>query len=212
MFFDGAVKKRGMTRSRFVELVATNPAKLFGIYPKKGTIAVGSDADIVLFDPDERWTIRAADQHSRVDYSLFEGFEVQGRVKKTFLRGQLIVDGERWLGREGMGEFLKRGTPTPPPPPPPPPPPRSPPPPPPPAGDRGGVRRKPGAAQPRDHLLPVQPRGVHPDQRLGRRPVRRAPGVPGRDRRVRARLDPVRLRHVGVAAGRRARCRVWAAR
>ena len=109
MFFDGAVKKRGMTPSRFVELVATNPAKLFGIYPKKGTIAVGSDADIVLFDPDERWTIRAADQHCRVDYSLFEGFEVQGRVKKTFLRGQLIVDGERWLGREGMGEFLKRG-------------------------------------------------------------------------------------------------------
>ena len=109
VFFDGAVHKRGMTRSRFVELVATNPAKLFGIYPKKGTIALGSDADIVLFDPDERWTIRAAEQHSRVDYSLFEGFEVQGRVKKTFLRGQLIVDGERWLGREGMGEFLKRG-------------------------------------------------------------------------------------------------------
>ena len=50
-----------------------------------------------------------AEQHSRVDYSLFEGFEVQGKVKKTFLRGQLIVDGDRWLGREGMGEFLKRG-------------------------------------------------------------------------------------------------------
>ena len=98
VFFDGAVKKRGMTPSRFVELVATNPAKLFGIYPKKGTIAVGSDADIVLFDPNERWTIRAADQHTRVDYSLFEGFEVQGRVKKTFLRGQLIV-GRRALAR-----------------------------------------------------------------------------------------------------------------
>jgi hypothetical protein len=51
----------------------------------------------------------AADQHSRVDYALFEGFEVQGKVKKTFLRGNLIVDGDRWLGREGMGEFLKRG-------------------------------------------------------------------------------------------------------
>ncbi|MGH6885688.1 MAG: dihydropyrimidinase, partial [Geminicoccales bacterium] len=109
VFFDGAVKKRGMSLSKFVELVATNPARLFGIFPKKGTIAVGSDADIVLFDPEARWTIRAPEQHSRVDYSLFEGFEVQGRVKKTFLRGNLIVDGDRWLGREGMGDFLKRG-------------------------------------------------------------------------------------------------------
>jgi dihydropyrimidinase len=108
VFFDGAVKKRGMSLNKFVELTATNPAKLFGIYPKKGTIAVGSDADVVIFDPDERWTIRAADHHSRVDYSLFEGFEIQGRVKKTFLRGELIVDGDSWLGREGMGEFLRR--------------------------------------------------------------------------------------------------------
>jgi dihydropyrimidinase len=109
VFFDGAVSKRGMSLSKFVELMATNPAKLFGIHPKKGTIAVGSDADIVLFDPVARWTIRAAEQHSRVDYSLFEGFEVQGKVQKTFLRGNLIVDGDQWLGREGMGEFLKRG-------------------------------------------------------------------------------------------------------
>jgi len=94
VFFDGAVKKRGTSVNRFVELVATNPAKLFGIYPKKGTIAVGSDADLMIFDPEERWTICAADQHSRVDYSLFEGFEVQGPVKKTFLRGNLIVDGD----------------------------------------------------------------------------------------------------------------------
>jgi dihydropyrimidinase len=109
VLFDGAVKKRGMSLNKFVELVATNPAKLFVIYPKKGTIAVGSDADLVVFDPEARWTIRAAEHNSRVDYSLFEGFEVQGKVKKTFLRGNLIVDGDRWLGREGMGEFLKRG-------------------------------------------------------------------------------------------------------
>lgn len=69
----------------------------------------GPTPDLQNFDPEERWTIRAAEQRSRVDYSLFEGFEVQGRVKQTFLRGQLIVDGDRWLGREGMGEFLKRG-------------------------------------------------------------------------------------------------------
>ena len=72
---------------------------MFGMYPKKGTIAVGSDADIVLFDPDEQWIIRAAEHHSRVDYTLFEGHPVTGRVKKVFLRGQLIVDGDEWLGR-----------------------------------------------------------------------------------------------------------------
>jgi dihydropyrimidinase len=109
VLFDGAVTKRGMSLNKFVELVATNPAKLFGIYPKKGTIAVGSDADLVVFDPDERWTICATEHHSRIDYSLFEGFEIQGRVKKTLLRGNLIVDGDDWLGREGMGEFLNRG-------------------------------------------------------------------------------------------------------
>ena len=85
------------------------PAKLFGLFPRKGTIAVGSDADIVLFDPNETWTVRAAEHHSRVEYSLFEGREVTGRVNKVFLRGELIVDGREWLGREGGGQFLKRG-------------------------------------------------------------------------------------------------------
>lgn len=90
-----------MSLNQFVELTATTPAKLFGLFPKKGTIAVGSDADIVLFDPSETWNIRAAEHHSRIDYSLFEGRPVTGRVKKVFLRGELVVDGERWLGREG---------------------------------------------------------------------------------------------------------------
>jgi dihydropyrimidinase len=109
VFYDQAVRRRGMSLNKFVELVATNPARLFGIYPRKGTIAVGADADLMLFDPELTWTITAAEQHSRVDYTLFEGWEVTGKVRKTFLRGQLIVDGDQWLGREGMGEFLKRG-------------------------------------------------------------------------------------------------------
>ena len=109
LVFDGAVHKHGMSINRFVELTSTMPAKLFGMFPKKGTIAVGTDADIVLFDPDEQWTIRASEHHSRVDYTLFEGHPVTGRVKKVFLRGQLIVDGDEWLGREGMGEYLRRG-------------------------------------------------------------------------------------------------------
>jgi len=62
-----------------------------------------------VFDPGETWTIRAAEHHSRIDYSLFEGRSVTGRVKKVFSRGELIVDGEQWLGREGWGEFLRRG-------------------------------------------------------------------------------------------------------
>ena len=84
------------------------PAKLFGLFPRKGTIAVGSDADIVLFDPEETWTIRAVVHHSRIDYSLFEGREVTGRVKKVFLRGGLIVDDKKWLGRAGGEQYLHR--------------------------------------------------------------------------------------------------------
>lgn len=108
LLYDGGVRQHGMSLNRFVEVVATAPAKLFGLFPRKGTIAVGSDADLVFFDPHEGWTIRAAEQHSRVDYSLFEGRAVVGRVKKVFLRGELIVDGANWRGREGMGEFLHR--------------------------------------------------------------------------------------------------------
>jgi dihydropyrimidinase len=109
LVFDGAVHKHGMTIHRFVEITATAPAKLFGLFPRKGTIAVGSDGDIVLFDPSEQWVIRVEEQHSQVDYSLFQGRAVKGRVKKVFLRGQCIVDGQRWLGRSGMGEYLRRG-------------------------------------------------------------------------------------------------------
>lgn len=109
LFFDGAVHKNGMTINRFVEITSTAPAKLFGLFPRKGTIAVGSDGDVVLFDPSEQWAIRAGEHHSRVDYSLFEGRAVKGRVKKVFLRGQCIVDGRNWLGRSGIGEYLPRG-------------------------------------------------------------------------------------------------------
>jgi dihydropyrimidinase len=108
LIHDGGVAKGRLSLNRFVEITATTPAKLFGLFPRKGTIAVGSDADIVLFDPAERWTIRASEHHSRVDYSLFEGRELTGRVKKVLLRGELIVDGDQWLGRDGQGEFLPR--------------------------------------------------------------------------------------------------------
>ncbi len=109
LLYDGGVRAGKINLNRFVQLTATAPAKMFGLFPRKGTIAVGSDADIVLFDPDETHTISASTHHSLVDYSLFEGREVTGRVKKVFLRGQCIVDGDRWLGRTGMGRYQPRG-------------------------------------------------------------------------------------------------------
>jgi dihydropyrimidinase len=109
VIYDGGVRQNRLSMNRFVELVSTAPAKLFGLFPRKGTIAVGSDADVVLFDPDEKHVISAKTQHSDCDYTLFEGKEVCGRVKKVFSRGELIVDGERWLGKPGRGRFMKRG-------------------------------------------------------------------------------------------------------
>jgi dihydropyrimidinase len=90
-------------------MVATTPAKLFGLYPRKGTIAVGSDADIVIFDPNREHTISAKTHHMRVDYSMFEGIKVKGVADIVFSRGRVLVENEKFLGRAGQGEFLKRG-------------------------------------------------------------------------------------------------------
>jgi dihydropyrimidinase len=107
--FDIGVMQGQLSLNRFVELTSTTPAKLFGLFPKKGTIAVGSDADVVLFDPTATQTVHAHDLHGNCDYTLLEGRSLRGRVDKVFLRGTLIVDGPRWLGREGMGRFVPRG-------------------------------------------------------------------------------------------------------
>ncbi|MBC7468983.1 MAG: dihydropyrimidinase [Ramlibacter sp.] len=107
--FDIGVMQGKLSLNRFVQLTSTTPAKLFGLFPKKGTIAVGSDADVVLFDPLATQTIRARDLHGNCDYTLLEGRALRGRVEKVFLRGNLIVEGPRWLGREGMGRFVPRG-------------------------------------------------------------------------------------------------------
>lgn len=107
--YDGGVRKNRLSMNRFVELTSTAPAKLFGLFPRKGTIAVGSDADLVLFDPDEKHVISTKTQHGNCDYTLFEGAEVTGRVKKVYSRGELIVDGDTWLGKPGRGRFLRRG-------------------------------------------------------------------------------------------------------
>lgn len=108
LLFDGGVNAGRINLNRFVQLTSTAPAKMFGLFPRKGTIAVGSDADLVLFDPSRKHTLSADTHHSNVDYSLFEGREVRGKVDKVFLRGNLIVDGDVWHGAAGMGQYQRR--------------------------------------------------------------------------------------------------------
>jgi dihydropyrimidinase len=94
--------------NRMVELLATNPAKLFGLYPRKGTVAVGSDADIVVFDPEKKLTITAANQHSKTDYNLYEGTEVTGSPEVVLLRGNVLVENDQLVASPGIGEFVAR--------------------------------------------------------------------------------------------------------
>ncbi|HEX4008110.1 MAG TPA: dihydropyrimidinase [Acidobacteriaceae bacterium] len=94
--------------NRFVEITSTAPARIFGMYPKKGTIAAGSDADLVLWDPNAAHTISAKTHNMRVDYSMFEGFQVRGNAKQVYSRGELIVENGKYLGKVGRGQYLRR--------------------------------------------------------------------------------------------------------
>jgi dihydropyrimidinase len=96
--------------NRFVELTSTAAAKIFGLFPRKGTIAVGSEADLVIFDPNREQTISAATHHMRVDYSAYEGWTVKGVTEVVLSRGNVIVENGEWKGQSGAGQFLKRGT------------------------------------------------------------------------------------------------------
>jgi dihydropyrimidinase len=110
LIYSGGVAGGRFSVNRFVELVSTAPAKLFGLYPRKGTIAVGSDADLVIFDPKRKHTISAKTHHMRVDYSMFEGITVTGMADVVLSRGRVVVDCHKFLGRAGAGEFLRRAT------------------------------------------------------------------------------------------------------
>ena len=89
-------------------MTATNPAKLFGLYPRKGSLVVGADADIVLFDPNRERTLSARTHHMRVDYNLFEDMTVRGVPTAVWVRGRQVVDGDRFTGAPGGGQFLHR--------------------------------------------------------------------------------------------------------
>lgn len=109
VMFEGGVAQGRISVNRWVELCSTAPAKMFGLYPQKGTIAIGSDADIVVFDPGTGRTISVDNQHMRVDYSAYEGMEVSGRVDTVLSRGRVIVSGGEYHGAPGDGSYLKRG-------------------------------------------------------------------------------------------------------
>ncbi len=97
-----------MTANQFVAMNCTNPAKIFGMYPKKGTLLPGSDADIVLWNPEKVVQYGVKHAQHRTDYNLYEGWQLKGYPEKVFLRGRLIVDGEKWFGGPGEGKFISR--------------------------------------------------------------------------------------------------------
>ena len=108
LLWDGGVRASRIDMHRFVEIVSTSPAKMFGLWPKKGTIAVGSDGDIVLFDPEKETTLSAKTHHMRVDYNPYEGRVVKGAPAVVLSRGEVVVDHGEWKGRKGRGQFVKR--------------------------------------------------------------------------------------------------------
>ncbi|HRH57750.1 MAG TPA: dihydropyrimidinase [Chitinophagales bacterium] len=108
LLFSEGVSKGKITLNKYVEVACTNPAKIFGMFPKKGTIAVGSDADIILLDPNEKHTISVNTHHMNVDYSAYEGWELTGKVKTVLLRGKVAIDNNKCLVEKGYGQFVKR--------------------------------------------------------------------------------------------------------
>jgi len=108
LLYQGGVNEKRITLNRWVELCSANPAKMFGMYPRKGTIAVGSDADIVIWDPNKEYTISAHSHHMCADYSMFEGKKVKGNAETVLSRGEIIVQNNEFFGKPGRGKFIKR--------------------------------------------------------------------------------------------------------
>jgi dihydropyrimidinase len=110
LIYNGGVVENRISLNRFVELTSTAAAKMFGLFPRKGTIAVGSDADVVIFDPSAEQTISASTHHMNVDYSAYEGWKIKGAVETVLSRGRVVIENGEYKGKPGDGQFLKRGT------------------------------------------------------------------------------------------------------
>ncbi|AMR27190.1 dihydropyrimidinase [Hymenobacter psoromatis] len=109
LLFSEGVGKGRITPQKFVEVTSTNAAKIFGLFPRKGTISIGADADLVIFDPEKKHTISAATHHMNCDYSAYEGWELTGKIDTVLLRGQVAIDHGEAKVRRGYGQFIKRG-------------------------------------------------------------------------------------------------------
>ncbi len=110
LVYDGGVRTGRITLNRFVELTSTSPAKIFGMFPRKGTIAPGSDADIVVFDPNRTIMLSARTLHMNVDYNPYEGRQVTGATDTVLSRGRLVIENGVFVGRKGGGSFVKRSS------------------------------------------------------------------------------------------------------
>jgi dihydropyrimidinase len=110
LVYDGGVRTGRISLNRFVELTSTSPAKIFGLFPKKGTIAPGSDADIVIFDPQKKTKLSAKTLHMKVDYNPYEGREVVGATDTVISRGRVVIDAGTFTGKAGAGAFIKRAS------------------------------------------------------------------------------------------------------
>ena len=108
LLYDRGVNSGRFSVERWVELISVNPAKLMGLWPRKSRLEPGADADVVVFDPNRRWTVRWQDLHMKEPYSCWDGWELTGKVRDTILRGRVIVDGERFVGSPGGGEYVPR--------------------------------------------------------------------------------------------------------
>lgn len=108
LLFSEGVNKGKISLNKYVEVTSTNAAKIFGMFPKKGTIAVDADADIVIFDPGAHHTISVNSHHMNTDYSAYEGWKLTGKVKTVLLRGKVVIEDNECLAKKGYGQFVKR--------------------------------------------------------------------------------------------------------
>jgi dihydropyrimidinase len=108
LLFSEGVNKGKISLNKFVEVTSTNAAKIFGMFPKKGTIGIGADADMVILDPNAKHTISVDTHHMNTDYSAYEGWEVTGKVKNVLLRGKVAIDNNECLIDKGYGQYVKR--------------------------------------------------------------------------------------------------------
>jgi dihydropyrimidinase len=110
LLWDGGVRAGRISMNRFVEITSAAPAKIFGLFPKKGTVAVGADADLLVWDPDKEHVLSQKTLHMRVDYSPFEGRVVRGAASHVLSHGKVVIENGSYMGKKGDGSFLRRST------------------------------------------------------------------------------------------------------